>query len=68
MNCTANASNQTIRLACTDEGLGCNHIFKDGAMDTIVRLPEGVSLIPIPRPKGVMIFQIIFSVEAVLSP
>ncbi|KLO17548.1 hypothetical protein SCHPADRAFT_158637 [Schizopora paradoxa] len=41
LNCTDSTNSQTIRLVCTDESLGCQHIFQNGAKDTIVRLPQG---------------------------
>ncbi|KLO17564.1 hypothetical protein SCHPADRAFT_900505 [Schizopora paradoxa] len=39
LHCTESANNQTILLACTDESLGCDHIFQVDAKDTIIRLP-----------------------------
>ncbi|KLO17566.1 hypothetical protein SCHPADRAFT_936932 [Schizopora paradoxa] len=40
LNCTDSTNTQTILLACTDESLGCNHIFDVDAKDTIIRLPQ----------------------------
>ncbi len=62
LNCTDSTNNQTIRLVCTDESMGCTHIFQEGAVDTIVRLPQDVSRIIVYILAGVVIFE--FSVEA----
>ncbi len=45
MNCTDSTNNQTILLACTDESMGCGHLFQESAQDTVVRLPNEVSII-----------------------
>jgi hypothetical protein len=47
LGCNANDSKQEIRAVCksTDtEGAGCTHITQNGAVDTVVRLPNSVSL------------------------
>ncbi|KLO17547.1 hypothetical protein SCHPADRAFT_158639 [Schizopora paradoxa] len=49
LNCTDSTNSQTIRLVCTNESLGCEHIFQDGARDTIVRLPQGCGRGPFVR-------------------
>ncbi|KLO17561.1 hypothetical protein SCHPADRAFT_886884 [Schizopora paradoxa] len=49
LDCSGSTNNQTVRLVCTDESLGCGHIFQNGAQDTIVRLPQGCGVGPFVR-------------------
>ncbi|KLO17568.1 hypothetical protein SCHPADRAFT_160751 [Schizopora paradoxa] len=49
LNCTDSTNTQTIRLVCADKSLGCDHIFQNGAQDTIVRLPDGCGSGPFVR-------------------
>jgi hypothetical protein len=47
MGCNADDDVQEIRVVCNNvdtEAAGCDHITKDGAVDTVVRLPENVSI------------------------
>jgi hypothetical protein len=49
MGCNANDEVQEIRVVCNNvdsKAAGCDSITKDGAVDTVVRLPEGVSSSP----------------------
>ncbi|KAG8936087.1 hypothetical protein FRC02_004712 [Tulasnella sp. 418] len=48
-NCERSPGSQEIRLACTGESELCAHVFQDGAVDTIVRLPESCGIGPFAR-------------------
>ncbi|KAG8967788.1 hypothetical protein FRC03_009337 [Tulasnella sp. 419] len=48
-NCERSPESQEIRLACTGEPELCAHVFQDGAVDTIVRLPESCGIGPFAR-------------------
>ena len=48
VNCTDTTNSQTIQIVCTDESKECGHLFQDGAQDTIIRLPESVSIVITP--------------------
>ncbi|KLO17560.1 hypothetical protein SCHPADRAFT_159958 [Schizopora paradoxa] len=49
LDCAAGENDQTIRMVCIDESLGCNHLFQDGAVDTVVRLPQNCNSGPFAR-------------------
>ncbi|KLO10486.1 hypothetical protein SCHPADRAFT_517251 [Schizopora paradoxa] len=49
LNCTSSTNTQTIQIVCTDESLGCGHLFQQGAENTIVRLPQGCGSGPFAR-------------------
>ncbi|KLO14786.1 hypothetical protein SCHPADRAFT_939206 [Schizopora paradoxa] len=49
LDCTDTTNSQTIHLVCTDDSLGCNHLFENGAQDTIVRLPQNCGSGPFVR-------------------
>ncbi|KLO13395.1 hypothetical protein SCHPADRAFT_366949 [Schizopora paradoxa] len=49
LNCTTNTNAQTIQLVCSDESKGCDHLFQQGAEDTVVRLPESCGQGPFAR-------------------
>ncbi|KAI0792496.1 hypothetical protein C8Q75DRAFT_792108 [Abortiporus biennis] len=40
LNCDPNVMGQDIRLVCTGGQTQCDHLFQNGATDTLVRLPE----------------------------
>jgi hypothetical protein len=45
MDCDSSSEEaQTIRLVCHNPDAGCERLFEGGAEDTIVRLPEEVSV------------------------
>jgi hypothetical protein len=45
LNCSPDAIAQDIRIVCKDEAAGsCSHLYTDGAIDTLVRLPQTVRL------------------------
>jgi hypothetical protein len=50
LDCDAKSANpQDIRLVCTDPKAGCDSLFKGGAEDTIVRLPNSCGAGPFAR-------------------
>ncbi|KAJ7929627.1 hypothetical protein B0H13DRAFT_1964126 [Mycena leptocephala] len=40
LNCDPSALQQDIRLVCTGDSATCGHLFQDGAVNTLVRLPQ----------------------------
>ncbi|TFK47998.1 hypothetical protein OE88DRAFT_1738119 [Heliocybe sulcata] len=49
LNCDQNTTQQDIRLVCMNETASCNHLFQDGAENTLVRLPENCGASPFAR-------------------
>ncbi|KAJ7150476.1 hypothetical protein C8R43DRAFT_494845 [Mycena crocata] len=49
LNCDPDALAQDIRLVCTGDAADCDHLFQDGAKDTIVRLPNNCGKSPFAR-------------------
>ncbi|KLO12154.1 hypothetical protein SCHPADRAFT_433397 [Schizopora paradoxa] len=49
LNCTSSTNTQTIQIACVDESKACEHLFQDGAENTIVRLPQSCGAGPFAR-------------------
>lgn len=45
LDCDADSMSQDIRIVCMDETPGgCSHLYNDGAVDTLVRLPQSVCM------------------------
>ncbi|KAF7794340.1 hypothetical protein EIP86_005474 [Pleurotus ostreatoroseus] len=44
LDCDPNSMAQDIRVVCTGDAASCNHIYQGGAVGTLVRLPENVSM------------------------
>lgn len=42
LDCNSTSADQEIRLVCHDPSK-CNHLYLNGAENTVVRLPDGVS-------------------------
>ena len=43
LDCNTTAADQEIRLVCHDPSM-CDHLYLNGAENTLVRLPEDVSV------------------------
>ncbi|KAN0134687.1 hypothetical protein V8E53_007472 [Lactarius tabidus] len=48
-HCDPSATAQDIQLVCPDANTDCDHLFQDGAVDTIVRLPDECGPMPFAR-------------------
>lgn len=48
-HCDPEAPAQDIQLVCPDANPDCDHLFQDGALDTIVRLPDECGPMPFAR-------------------
>ena len=44
LDCDASTPVQDIRVVCHDPELGCDHLYENGAEQTLVRLPDEVRL------------------------
>lgn len=44
LDCDASTPVQEIRVVCHDPELGCDHLYENGAEQTLVRLPDEVRL------------------------
>ncbi|KAI0056898.1 hypothetical protein BV25DRAFT_1920637 [Artomyces pyxidatus] len=49
LNCDPDGHEQDIQLECANDHDGCDHLFNNGGMDTIVRLPENCGQMPFAR-------------------
>ena len=52
---------------CADGNPDCDHLFQNGAVDTIVRLPDSVRPLPSPSPRPPLLTEGSFSTSAVQS-
>lgn len=46
LNCNATAGAQDIRAICIGSDNDCSHLYQNGAVGTVVRLPDGVCDLP----------------------
>ena len=44
LDCNSSATAQDIRLVCHDPSKGCDHLYLNGANNTVVKLPDGVRI------------------------
>ncbi|KAJ3547983.1 hypothetical protein NM688_g5348 [Phlebia brevispora] len=49
IECDVNATVQDIRAVCTGDNTTCSHLYNNGAVNTIVRLPENCGSMPFAR-------------------
>ncbi|KAI0345976.1 hypothetical protein BDW22DRAFT_936994 [Trametopsis cervina] len=49
LNCNATSTSQDIRAICTGNDNDCAHLYQNGAVGTIVRLPDGCGKMPFAR-------------------
>ncbi|KAI0087808.1 hypothetical protein BDY19DRAFT_1042228 [Irpex rosettiformis] len=49
LNCNATDGAQDIRAICTGSDNDCGHLYQNGAVGTVVRLPEGCGKMPFAR-------------------
>ena len=49
LDCSAGEMGQTIRAVCTGSHAACAHLYNGGAKNTIVRLPDSVSIFRLSR-------------------
>ncbi|KAF8472215.1 hypothetical protein DFH94DRAFT_655780 [Russula ochroleuca] len=68
-NCDPSATTQKIQLVCQDSNPDCDHLFQGGgAVDTIVRVPDGCGPIPFARVAQHQILQSNLSSRASEAP
>ncbi|KAH9920540.1 uncharacterized protein BXZ73DRAFT_104666 [Epithele typhae] len=46
LGCNSTAADQDVRVACYDSDMGCDHLYLNGAENTIVRLPDECASMP----------------------